>query len=824
MKFKLGGGRGLKASLLILSCAVLLGTASASWNNLKSIQSESVSLNDDSLVAVCYIGDKYYTDLGHAINVATSGNTIYVIPSLRVGDTKNFPNTTQIHLKNTSTTTTNYTLKSGVTLCLPYDGTTWNNRESEGTNFADANLNSIMNNMKTEVIIDSGVTLTISSGATVQIGGIIGNHSTLLAGETSQSYCQITMQPNSYITNSGTIDCYGYIKEYNEDDQSGGLTTTSTGKVIQPLVFYDYYGGNYTSALVQYSGGNATDGFFPINVFDLPNIQVKARYNYGSNLSVYVGVYIASLSSFAFLEGVSPHVYLPAFSFIGTDSSCLFQLNGGNYISIDYVPPTKATTTITHSDGTSRRIAFTVNDCSGYGTYGAAVTHLETHCSFNVNNLSINLTSANNTNLSDTIWNTAVSAIIGTTELTTANKFLPICYKWDFDFYEGTYNFPVDVRFHQGANIHIHSGATFNVSGDIVIKNGSSPMIPSSQYPTALNGTPTTVINDGVINVRSGGSLGGYIQTSDNDGGSSDGTITFENGANYSVTYTEYTAFADNEIASTADETMIATGDISVDGTTTTNQSFQTVATSENTNSFSSAPTSAVWEPYVSPIRQVTISYPYYQYTSALGVTFSASVDGVTYTQDDFSESTPTSYTVTTSEVGDVITFSGTNIASFTIGGTAITSGSYTILESDGTITLEIKPVTTIQWTLRNYGNMGTANETGWFGVETSAWRYADLYVNVKATGPDANALSLSTSSDKDQYQTDEEMTQSSRTDTSDAISKTISTTYHVVSYGTGSSRYSTFTFTATAGSSSISTTCKVYSKNYSGNDPITWS
>lgn len=238
----------------------------------------------------------------------TSENTVFVVP----GTNPTIHNSCAI--------------ASGDTLCIPYEGETYDGRQKESqksgtwktratfekgvpvsgdfipdssgyltTPFADSKAEFVSYFKKNEVTISAGQTLTVSSGAYLNIGGILGWEGQIVTGQTSGKYCQITREANSKIINNGTIDCRGYIKEAEKTSNSEiVMPKGNQGTRKLPCVFYDYQGGKYTASVY---GGETK--IFPLTQYDFPNVQSKRTFNYGSKLIGYVDLFTSEVQKTA---------------------------------------------------------------------------------------------------------------------------------------------------------------------------------------------------------------------------------------------------------------------------------------------------------------------------------------------------------------------------------------------------------------------------------------------------------------------------------------------------------------------------------------------
>lgn len=507
---------------IFLLSLIFAGVGESAWvyPNIIGSGDATSSTSLPTSMAVAYVDDgtnqTYYSDLGRALNDASlsdEGETIYVIPSLAYGDTANFPNSTVIHLSSKyASEDGKYVVNSGDTLCLPYSGTTYKNLEGTNKTFADSTLDLQKTNLKTEVILDSGVTLEIKSGGRLNVGGITGNAEAKLASETSGSYCQISMMSGSSIINYGTIDCVGYIKEYDETagNHSDGVVFKNGSNAYLPIVFYDYKGGDKMKAL--YSAN-----IFPIFAYDFPNIQTKTRIEYGSRISGYGGIYIVTASV--------GHINTTV-SIFGPDATDIFQITSG-YLEYDYTP----SQTTLFSIG-SRQLSCTVNDFKEARTSGmsvAATTEFYLEGTVSINDISVDFSNSDNT------WASLIPYVLGTSIVSTEGKFFPICYKYHFDLGPGTYSFPSQVSFLPGSRVDIGPDATINVGDNLVfIDEYRGYSAEDYGYPTKFDGA--ICVNNGTIKVPANTALGGTILTSDN---SKTARIVFDEKATRSVGFLE---------------------------------------------------------------------------------------------------------------------------------------------------------------------------------------------------------------------------------------------------------------------------------------------
>ena len=236
------------------------------------------------------------------------------------GDETNTANTIYVIPGTNPTINSDCTIASKDTLCLPYENETYNGRQRNSKDgktsnnswknpvvikngkpvsgdyltfsnvntsipFPDWNEEYCNYFKKNEVTISANRTLSVSSGAFLQIGGILGWDGRGVTGQTSGKYCQITRRNGSKIINEGAIDCRGFIKE-DQKNSNIVLSNEAGSSLYAPFVFYDYQGGTYTASVY---GGNTK--IFPLHQYDFPNLHCKTIFKHTSKLFGYVDLF-----------------------------------------------------------------------------------------------------------------------------------------------------------------------------------------------------------------------------------------------------------------------------------------------------------------------------------------------------------------------------------------------------------------------------------------------------------------------------------------------------------------------------------------------------
>ncbi|MGN1262144.1 MAG: hypothetical protein ACI4UT_03690, partial [Candidatus Enteromonas sp.] len=304
--------------------------------------------------AVCYVGTTRYTSLSKAIEQTTSG-TIFVYPGLKKPDDTLY--TVELNAS--------CTLKSGVTLSLPYESETVFDSSVHGSSnvFADDSTSSVKKNRKTQVLFKPGVVLTMESGTTLNIGGIIGGPGAGLSGQTSSSYCEITLSDGAGIEcNGGTINCYGYIKQTSNTVST--FVNINSGKLHSPFVLYDFKGGSVTLSI--YNIDTPSQKFCPFSIFDVPNLQSTVKIVSGVIWETRTLVYIGTNTTY-YPEADADRIV----NFIGpTDSKTALVLTSG-YMTVKYTPRTNG---ITQNSSDSGK---TVISIFGEASIGSLSLYLE---------------------------------------------------------------------------------------------------------------------------------------------------------------------------------------------------------------------------------------------------------------------------------------------------------------------------------------------------------------------------------------------------------------------------------------------------------------
>ena len=397
-------------SLFVLFICTLISTVFCSFINVKTDGSIDIPIGKNDRIAVCELHDSdskitKFTDLTTAINRAKAKETIYVYPELKNSDNSLY----QIEL---------FSCTLVGNLVLPYDSanlTSPTSRAGVETDFADKDASSVSSNRKTIVVLQENQEFVIGRGATLTIGGVIGAAGGTLEGQTSGAYAELSLKANSKITNRGTIDLFGYIKEFDYEDNGSKLINESGSRVKAPLVVYDFSGGSYT-VLKCYDMVAKKIKICPFNVFDFPNIKCFVRYEYNSFLDGYADLYASSQHNLTVGSVLGP---VNALLLVSPNSyvECKYRSNGTNY------------------QFTQKTIK-SYSDLSLYGNISLGYLSLSVSVFGNI-----------------------------TANIKTSDTFMPISYKYRISCY-GNIQVPYQIKFLNGSYLYVSPGAKVTFGSD----------------------------------------------------------------------------------------------------------------------------------------------------------------------------------------------------------------------------------------------------------------------------------------------------------------------------------------------------------------------
>lgn len=483
---------GLLGFISLFVASLLTATSFGYWtlSSNTSVEIKENTANTETNVneyttdrAVCYIDNAnsvFYTSIEKALKIATSGRTVYVVP----GTNPTIRNDCEI--------------KSGVTLCLPYEGTsaTTDRKNTDMGDFADSTAANVTANRKNLVTLSAGKTIT--NNGTLIVGGIVGIQSNVPSGHTGTSYTELLLDDGASIINNGTITLHGYIKETKTNNGSS-IIHNSGAKMTEPLVIYDYKGGTYSKAC--YSAK-----IMPFSIYDLPNCQVYQTFNHGSYLIGMITLYIPTGSIWAVSEA---NILAP------DTQTALFKQTSGS-VSIKYTPAD---------------CRYTTNDAkSSTQESKANITYIY---------------SDGNISLSSLIFN---MPIIGAVD--SKDYDCPICYKFRITIESGGLNIDNRMKFMGGSEVFIGENGTVTINSSIIFYQNYIPAITytTNVYPSVFHTAKLTNNGSLVLN----GSFGGLIETS-----RADSTLTTSSTFSASYSTTEALNVSGNSVSSSVSESDV---------------------------------------------------------------------------------------------------------------------------------------------------------------------------------------------------------------------------------------------------------------------------
>jgi len=432
---------------LFLLC-LLLEVGGASFVYISGIADLGVeNVVSVSASPVCYAyptsdssSKTYYTSLGKALdaNNDQTAHTIVMIP----GDSATVYTYSGAH-----------SLGANDTLILPYDANEAYYEEIKGnsTDFADTAASTYR---KIQLQMASGSVLTISSGASLYIGGQRKGQ-----GVTSDNYCEISMASSSSIVNYGKLYCYGFTKE--EVLNTAEITCESGGSIYLPMVVYDY--GSATSICAKKEAD-----VFPLNRFDFPNCRARVTAKYGSTISALFFTYGEKAGK------ISQTVNLYASS-----GDSLFLGEAGSSLSIRF--------------GDSSSLTSTSTEDTKHTVYITAKGNIK------LSHLSV-----------------SVKVLFVSYDIDSADFYLPIPGTYRIAVEDGTFTVPNKVKFMPGANVTINKTGAVVADANIVFfqsniytdSSGTNVTMPSSDRTFT---TAATLINNGSLSLNAG--FSGYCVT-----------------------------------------------------------------------------------------------------------------------------------------------------------------------------------------------------------------------------------------------------------------------------------------------------------------------
>ena len=235
-------------------------------NNYKPVNSVDVVVYLKPAAYIIKDGVKtYYGSIEDALEAAVSGDIVWAM----------------IDTTGDNTIRNNCTVKSGVTLMIPYIDGVRNESDKAELTYSGAAYT-----VTNQVTILSGATLHVENGATLEIGGLRNAaNADAITGNTCGKSAQLVLDSGAQITTEGFINCYGFIEESYADNGSS-VIILNKGEISMPYVIYDFKGGSATATMVS-KGKNKASIF---NEFAFPNVVPTIEFRYGSRLYVVANI------------------------------------------------------------------------------------------------------------------------------------------------------------------------------------------------------------------------------------------------------------------------------------------------------------------------------------------------------------------------------------------------------------------------------------------------------------------------------------------------------------------------------------------------------
>lgn len=445
-------------------------SAAGTHKTTATLAADNFALSDNVVyvkVKGVKVGSTYYT-IEDALNVATSGQTIFVLNDTAFA-TQEIAGVLYNDVKFK-------TVKTGVTLLLPFN-------ENDTVGHIGAGKDGSANYKATAALTGTAKlykTLVIPEGIEVIVNGklVVGAQTGKIAAGSNQNavsgnYCEITL--NGTITlNNATLEVYGYIK-------GNGEIAANNSTVIENLYLSGWLGGSESA--VRYIGNDkisvvtlAISGElkidnptqFPFSQYELRSIEAKLVVNKGSKLQGYTKIATSELSQAGVT--VPAQINEAVLTFVSSDAnktdSGLFRLVGNN-----------------------SRIEKTVNG----------------------DRVKINLFGE----INDGYTSISIMVVKKTVSMTSQKVFFPIDGRTDITLKNGaTLTQEFSYKLMPGATITVENGSIYNVNGRFIMYDKSFTDISTYPYPGTARGDAKVFVN-GTMNIN--GSFGGKVAS--NDGG-----------------------------------------------------------------------------------------------------------------------------------------------------------------------------------------------------------------------------------------------------------------------------------------------------------------
>lgn len=448
-----------------------------------------------TVIAVAKYGNNYYATLDGAIAVANEKNsgTVYALPlnySLDIGRAK---------IAKTIAVVTE--IKSGVTLAVPYSNekldVTVEYVTTDGVNYTTCSYGKI-NYLKNIIYVADGHILANAGKINVAgqvsggVGGLYAAGKDYASSVTAGEHAQINLGENATITNTGTINCYGFISETSTNNGSRVVLESGTTNVVFTVGEHrgatTYFGmiDPANSKVASALGDAALNGIgsgnvgkytpdtlqvSPFNRFYIASITAKTIVKYGATMKGLADLYADSTDNVTDMD------------LIGKSGALISLTKESSYVEAKYNPSTHKT------------------DLDVFGDMKLEPMKL-----------SLKVTKSKSS-ITTTIEVTLTTGVTGTSD----GIFLPVSDYFDISLNAVEGGATVDattqkIKLLPGAKLTVGEGVTLNAKA-IAVYNTNALLVNGvdKHYKTS---SPAELVVNGTLNV---GALGGTVKTnSDN--------------------------------------------------------------------------------------------------------------------------------------------------------------------------------------------------------------------------------------------------------------------------------------------------------------------
>lgn len=334
-----------KVPFLVMSGAALLALPLSGFATYLYVEgTASVSLGSaGKKKRVCYITSDggatktYYTDIGKAISVSRSGQTIVVLPRPSDLSWQKGREDGDYVIDGTYATDGMLTIPAGVTLSVPH-GLDANGNPIANSKKGDMNapLNAAIEDPGTyckSTVRFSGV--SVSNLGKIEIGGILKSSQANIkgTGRTGGNYSEVLLSDGATIVNGGELWVYGLIDDIPGADGDGSAVAGGSVENLPgsstnlPMCWNDFGGGSALKGTYNHIDERKC---LPLDDFYFENIACPIVYHGGSSLTAWINFRTSDLP----FVGVVAPVY--DMKIIDDDTTGILNLPSGTRLVSDF--------------------------------------------------------------------------------------------------------------------------------------------------------------------------------------------------------------------------------------------------------------------------------------------------------------------------------------------------------------------------------------------------------------------------------------------------------------------------------------------------------